>query len=235
MDQGRLNSFVRNMDSPVAHAPGTRKNFVWAFIGANGTGKTVTSLQLARAWRKYNPRRRIIAFDPQGVLERELLDASCGDILIPRGLKNWAKILTKEIAPHQYQYTNYLLFIDDYRMLCTDDKTDSGLLDLLALRRFINCDVIVSTHNPSLILERLSYYVTNYSIYFTSAAEGGFDKRTANYANCEKACRIVRQYVIQHGMGSYPKFPYALVTDKAKDIRFHNMDKKKTMEIIEKM
>jgi len=235
MDQARLKSFVQSIDSHVQHAQGTRKNFVWAFIGANGTGKTVTSLQLARAWRKYNPRRRIIAFDPQGVLEASLLDKGCGDLVIPRGEKNWAKILTREIAPHQYQFTNYLLFIDDYKMLCTDDRTNEGFLDLLALRRFINCDIILSTHNPSLILERLSYYVTHYSIYFTSAAEGGFDKKTANYANCEKACRIVRQYVMQEGMGTYPRFPYALVTDRKKEIQLYNMDKKKVMDIIQRM
>lgn len=219
----------------IEYAQGTRKNFVWAFIGANGTGKTVTSLEIARAWRKYNPRRKIIAFDPQGILEREILSAEYGDITIPRGYKDWAKKLTTEIAPHKYMYDNYLLFIDDYRMLCTDDRTDSGFLDLLALRRYINCDIILSTHNPSLILERLSYYVTHYSIYFTAAAEGGFDKRTANYANCEKACRLIRQYVIENGMGTYPKFPYALVVANKKNIEMFNVDKAKMMNVINKM
>lgn len=220
---------------PNAIPQGTRENFIWAFIGANGTGKTVESMKLARAWRKANPRRKIICFDPQGVFTRELLDKD-KDILIKRGMKDFGKELTKELPNGQgYKYRDYLLIIDDYKMLCTDDRTNEGFLDLLALRRIVNCDIILSTHSPKLILERLSYYVTHYSIYFTSAAEGGFDKKANNYALCEKASRIINKYVLTYGKGQYPFFPYIMVHSKSDKLKLRNIDKAKALPLIAEM
>lgn len=43
--------------------PIKRNEFVWAFIGANGVGKTSTAMRIAKDWQKANPCKKIIIFD----------------------------------------------------------------------------------------------------------------------------------------------------------------------------
>lgn len=205
-----------------------RKNFLWGFIGHNTTGKTPTAIELVKAWRQSRPGFKSIVFDPQGKFQ----DAGVVDITIPQNLHDWAHILCEKNKDGTFKYRNSILILDDYRMLHHRDQIDAGFLDLLALRVKMNMDIIYITHSPKLILERLSYYTTDYSIFYTESQLGSFQSRIPKYVVCQKAAILVNKYVMKYGRGTYPNFPHIHIKAESDDLELINLEPTKVQLIM---
>ena len=187
-----------------------RLNFLWGFIGTNRTGKSVTALEHAKKWRANRPSSHsIIAFDPQRRFRQ------IADTFISPEDHDWAVRLRK--------HRNCLLILDDYRIINRDARPVKGLADLLYYRSDWNIDIIYICHSPSLILNILTDFTTNYFIFYTESMEDSFKKKIQNYKLCTKANRMINNYVHEHGRGEYPKFPHVVVDCENKELFAVNM------------
>ena len=206
----------------------TRKNFLWGFVGHNTTGKTPTAVELCKAWKAVRPGWKAIGYDPQD----KFTEAGVLDIRIYASNADWAKVLCQQDpVTKKWKYGNSLLILDDYRMLHPNDSMDKGFLDLLALRVRMNMDIVFICHNPKLILERLSYYVTHYSIFYTESQLGAFQNRIPKYVACQKASVLINKYVLKFGRGQYPNFPHILVENESDELQLINMERSKVNQI----
>ena len=140
-----------------------RNNFVWVFIGAGGTGKTVTAVQVAKDWKQSRRRikGKVLAFDPHDDFKK------IADVKIDAKDEDWAKIIMQKNKDGTFKFSNSLLILDDYRSILKGNNMDTNFYDLLALRRKIGIDIIYITHNPKLILKGLSYWNSCFSIFRT--------------------------------------------------------------------
>lgn len=211
-----------------------RPNFIWAFLGASGYGKTITSIEVAKKWRANNPGKKIYVFDPKGDIQASgILRKS--DLSIPRGMKHFGHILTKQTPDKKFIHRDFLLILDDYKAILTDDRTPDSFLDFLYFAREMNVDVILSTHSPALIIPRLAYYVTHYSIFYTLGSAGGFSEKSANFVTCEQARIWINKYVMEYGkcMHQFPNFPHIEVDSmNDRSVTLKNMDKEKMMALV---
>lgn len=207
-----------------------RANFLCGCIGHNTTGKTPTAIELVRAWRESRPGWKSIVFDPQGKFK----DAGVVDISIQQNTKDWARILCSKDESDKFIYRDSILVLDDYRMLHGQNSIDPAFLDLLALRVRMNMDIIYITHNPKLILERLSYYTTDYLIFYTESQLGSFQERIPKYVACQKAAILVNKYVLAYGRGTYPLFPHIHVRNESDELDLINIDEKKMLALLPK-
>ena len=188
-----------------------RNYFVWCFIGASGTGKTVTAIQLAKDWKKSRRRvgGKVIAFDPHGAFKNIL------DVKIDKNDEDWAKILMQKNKDGTYMFANSLLILDDYRSILQGNNMDADFYDLLALRREIGIDVIYITHNPKLILQGLAYWNTCFSIFRTAAHSDDFEGKIPDFLPCQRACNLINAYTKtfeeEEYNALYPNFPYVFV------------------------
>lgn len=198
-------------------------------------------------WKKANPRGKIIGFDPHDVLKREGLLTN----YITENDVNWAEILMTRICigckaikhPERenctrcgknkwiFKFQNSLLAADDYRNLLTANSTPADVLSLLGMKRRIGLDMIYIMHNPKLLLERLSYYCTNFSIFATESTAGDFSDKISKYVPCQKAANLINQYVAELGgvdsdryKSMYPNFPYIMISNDNDNLNLMNMD-----------
>lgn len=229
----RVEVFQRETFGDIKRIGIPRGNFVWAYSGASGYGKTAQEIQTAKLWLKYNPRKSIIAFDPKGDIEKSGILVAGRDKIIPRGMKDFGHELTRQTSDKKFVYNDFLLILDDYKAILTDDKTPESFLDFLCFARQMNADVILSTHSPSLIIPRMAYYITHYSIFYSQGASGGFEKKSSNYVACEQARILINKYVSEYGKGEYPNFPHIEVDSaNEKDLFLVNIDEKKMMKLV---
>lgn len=223
----------------------TRQAFVWAFIGKTGSGKTSTAVQMMKDWKRANRGSHLIGFDPHDVFRKENLMTR----YITENDINWAETLMMKYCNRckkvkgpdketccgksdwRYKFANSLLAADDYRNLLTANSTPANVLSLLGLKRRIGLDMIFIMHNPKLLLERMSYYVTNFSIFATESTAGDFSDKISKYVPCQKAANLINQYVNELGgvdsdryRRMYPNFPHIIITNDNDDLNFMNMD-----------
>lgn len=223
------------MQTPIIRDNGTRGNFNWAFIGASGYGKTADSIVKATKWRKYNPRKKIYSFDPKGDLAKSGLLINGFDYDIPVGFKDFGEELTKRRADKTFVHRDFLLILDDYKAILTEDRTPESFLTFCLFAREMNVDVILSTHSPALIIPRLAYYITHYSIFYSQGSAGGFQKKSNNYVACEQARILINKYVTEYGKGieNFPNFPHIVVEGiNDKSIDCVNIDKQKMLKLL---
>lgn len=160
------------------------------------------------------------------------------DILIKPSNKDWAKTLCKQEKDGSFKFANTLLILDDYRQLHPHDSMDTGFLDLLHLRARMNMDIIYIVHAPKLVLERLAYYTTHFSIFFTLSQNKGFSDKIGNYIACQKASIMINKYVVAYdllnkGTEIYPNFPYIIVKgDNDSVVQPVNIDKRKLLTLL---
>jgi len=208
-----------------------RNNFVWAFIGKSGAGKTVTAKQVAKDWKRTRKRKggKIFAFDPH--------DAFYGiaDVKIDAKDEDWASIIIQKDKRGHYPFANSLIILDDYRTLLKSDKMPPDFLDLLALRRRLNLDIIYMVHNPKLILERLSYFSTHFSVFRTESHANDFADKIQKFLTCQQASSLVNAYVRpmeeKEYNSLYPNFPYVFVKSDSDQLFPMNMEEEQINQL----
>lgn len=186
-----------------------RESFLWAFIGDNRTGKSVTALEFAKEWRDAKPFGTIIAHDPQNRF-RDITD-----FYIPTGMKGWAEMCAEQ--------KDSLVILDELRLLHPNPRAEDGLNTLMANRGENNIDIIYIVHNPSLVLELLTYFTGMYFMFYTNSKIGGFQKKIPNYTLAHSASVYINKYVKTYGKGEYPTFPYIAVDTVTEELYAMNM------------
>jgi len=186
-----------------------RETFFFMFLGHNRTGKSVTARQLAERWRETHD-GKIYAHDPQQRFHDIM------DVKLVAGEAVFQEFLDDE--PREC-----LLILDDYRMLHPSDRMDKGLLDIMNVRNEYCIDIIMITHAPSLVLERLTYYITHYFVYFTQGTDKGFKEKIPNYVVLTAIRNVINRYVKNNGKGVYPTFPYMIFNNETEDVTKVNM------------
>lgn len=200
---------------------GRSNNFVIQMVGANHTGKSVTSRKIITEWRSsrgdiiYNPdtkrherKYKVVAFDP-----KLQFDGIVDEFIRPE--KNWAIPLCK--------LRNALIVLDDYKTLLPNYLPTPGMFELFAGRWHYNIDFIISCHSPGHVIEMLIDYITQWYIYHTKAGEKKFGEKMPDAKMLSDIATVVNKYVAIYGMGKHPndpefrgqKFPY-IVYDTTK-------------------
>jgi len=187
-----------------------RNNFIKMFLGFNRTGKTSEALRVTEVWRDANSSRKskVVVFDPQNRFSK-IADEK-----------------TTEVLPEWEEYINTLFVFDDYRALHPSNSLNPIFMKMFVMREESCNDMIFITHAPSLILERLSYFVTEYYIYHTQTTDRGFKQKVMNYSELMEISSIVNRYTQKHGVGEYPVFPHVIFNNLTSDISFVNFGKK---------
>jgi len=201
-----------------------RGNFVWAFIGASGTGKTVTAVQLAKDWKRAKKKvgGKIFAFDPHDAFD------GISDVKITANDTDWAKIMMQKNPDGTFMFLHSLLILDDYRSILPSDKMDRNFYDLLALRRKLDLDILYITHNPKLIIQGLVYWNTHFSLFKTEAMSDDFAEKIPKFLICQQASNVINAYCKAYHATDYdllyPNFPYIVIKNDS-DVFFPvNMD-----------
>ncbi len=185
-------------------------NFLYCFIGTNRTGKSSVAVYMALQWKINNPGQLVIAHDPQDNF------TDIADIFIQPEDSDWAIKLC--------EYRNCLIILDDYRLINEGDRPVKGLMKLLYFRAKWNIDIIVITHNPSLVINAIAQFTSHYFIFMTNAQEGSFKKKISNYSFCVAGSEIVNKYVSINGRGKYPIFPFVIVDCERQKLVAMNLD-----------
>ena len=195
------------------------------FIGHNSTGKTVVATELVKMFNERRSKQssnrpinygRLAVYDVQNRFT-DLMKPN--DISIRTSNKDWCKELLT--------LRDSMVVLDDYKVLVPNDRMDSSLLDLLQYRAELGIDIILITHNPSLVLERLSYYVDKYFLFYTLGNDDSFKKKVMGAEKLIALRKVINQqykkYTAQQYSNLYPNFPfiyYDLKTEVAKKINF---------------
>ena len=176
----------------------SRNCFLIGIIGTNRVGKTTKIRDIIKEWKKSRPNGLVVGFDPQMKLA-DLLDKQIGiadDLTLINSLRNC------------------LLVLDDFRALHLSDKAEKWLVYLMQFRDQWNIDIVYAVHNPSLVLNVLSFFTTHYYIFYTQSIEGGWKRKIPTYTVCSAVSSYLVEYVSLTGLGTYPKFPYFIVDNK---------------------
>jgi len=195
-----------------------RNNFLFGIIGTNRTGKSVLAREMAIDWRLSRPdteEYKIVAFDPQDMF------IDIADITITVKERN-------DIV----KLRNCLLILDDYKALHLRNIAEDWIVELMQFRSKWNIDIIYVTHNPSLVMQILTYYTTHYFIFYTQALQGGWKKKIPSYVLCNAASKALVRYVNHYGRGEYPIFPYFVVDNENAKVYAKNIDNKAIQSLL---
>jgi hypothetical protein len=197
-----------------------RNAFLTIFLGHNRVGKTTVARRLALAYRKANPSNVIYRFDPQN----KFSDIP-GTVAIVDN--DWEYMLNKK---------DCLIILDDYRMLLSDDKLDKNFLRLLALRDEHGIDIILITHHPDLIHQRISYYTTELFIFYCNKSDDtSSSTKLCNSGRVLGLIDDVNKYCHDRGSkygdnpGDFIYLTYDNLEDTVKYSTFGYVDKKKAL------
>lgn len=185
-----------------------RVNFLWGFIGTNRTGKSVIARKCAEVYKHSKPDNMIVGFDPQ---------------------KRFVGLLDGEIDPEDpewclklHELRNALIILDDYRLINEKPTAVAGLQKLMYHRADWNIDIIYICHNPSLILNLLTYFTSHYFLFYTESMDGSFQKKIMNYKLCITGQKLINKHVQAYGRGNYPYFPYVMVDCENRELNAFN-------------
>ena len=179
------------------------------------------ALEIAKSYKKkFGKKKKIIAYDPQNRFK----DIADGFIF----KENWAQYFNDDGLPNIH---DTLFILDDYRGLMPRDTLDDDFLRLLMQRNEYGIDFIFVIHSPKLIIERISYYITHFALFYTAGDSDGFRtaKKMPSVGDVSQVADFVNKYVREHGRGTYEKlsFPFAFIDTEEETIKLINMDKAK--------
>ena len=128
-------------------------------------------------------------------------------------------------------WKDYLLILDDYKLINENPTAVKGLAKLLIDRFKNNVDIIYICHNPALVINTLTYYTSHYFIFDGFYKEKTFEDKFANYRYPWGGAIEITNYTSRFGRGKYPTFPFCYVDMKARTITGINMTKDLTKSI----
>lgn len=203
------------MNKAFAFIKKIRENFCYVFIGTNRTGKSSIARKQIIAWKKANPNKKVVAFDPQRRFKGLV------DVYINIENEMWLE----EIL----EMRNILLVIDDFRKLHDSQIPPKGLRVLLIDFCDYNIDMMFIFHNPADVWDVVNSHATHYFIFKTNSKEGKFKEKIPNASLCIVASYMVNKYVKEHGRGSYAEgcnFPYIFIDTDNEKLMAINMSNK---------
>lgn len=167
-------------------------------IGANHTGKSVTTRRMIAEWRASRPellsdgsrKYKVVAFDPKFQF-KGLVD----QYIYPD--KNWAIHVFKKVR-------NSLIVLDDYKSLIPNYVATPGMFDLFSSRWHYNLDFIISCHSPGHVIDMIVDYITEYYIFHTKTSEGKFKEKMPNSKKLLDISKIINKYTAIYGLGKHP-------------------------------
>lgn len=197
-----------------------RSNFILFMLGHNRTGKSVVAKDLAISYRKkFGKKKNIIAYDPQSRFK----DITDSNIMSEK----WEEYFDE--SGEKLLINDTLFILDDYRGLMTRDTLDPFFLKMLMLRNEYGLDFIFVIHSPKLIIERISYYITHFALFYTSGDANAFKKadKVQSIETISQCRDFVNKYVKANGRGEYKdrSFPYAFIDTENEKIQLINFDK----------
>lgn len=197
-------------DNDIRNFDQEREAICWGFIGDNRTGKSVTAEGVAQDWKEANPNGNIVSHDPQKRFK------NVSDFYIPSNQEDWAEQCS--------EMSDTLVILDELRLLHRSPIACKGLYPLMANRGEQNIDIIYIVHNPSLVLEYLTYFTTRYFMFYTNSKIGGFQKKIPNYTLAHSASYYINKYVRVYGKGEYPDFPFIIADTEIDELMAMNMN-----------
>lgn len=181
-----------------------------AFIGDVKTGKTSLMFELARDWKKAKPKDfTVFGYDHHGN-KKDVIDIN----IIP-SQENWDEALPR--------LRNSLIILDEKRFLHTEDRLKENWGLMLGDFMNRNNDIMFAVHNPKLILEKFTYFITHYYIFYTNSKEGGFKDKIPNYTKAYTASVFINKYVSLYGKGTYPNLPFVEVNNLTGDVNAYHI------------
>ena len=198
-----------------------RSNFIIFFIGHNRTGKSAMAKVLAEIYRKkFGKKKKIISYDPQNRFK------DLSDVTIYK--EDWGQYFGDDGKPNIH---DTLFILDDYRGIMPRDTLDDDFLRLLMQRNEYGLDFIFVCHSPKLIIERISYYITHFALFYTLGDEDGFKsaKKMPAVSDVSQCSDFINRYVRAHGRGKFEdmSFPYIFIDAEKETMKLINMDKAK--------
>lgn len=187
--------------------------FCYGIIGDNGSGKSTRCRQIAQLFKKAHPKAGIYAHDINGDFEdlaNDFIHAHTKDL--------WVKLS---------KLSNCLLILDELRVLHPNAQAHRDLLQLMAVRRKRNINIVYVVHNPALVLNAITYYTYKYFVYYTNSREGSFSDKIPSSELAITGSRLINNYVGAFSQSQYkamyPKFPHVIVDTKAGNLQFVNV------------
>lgn len=200
-----------------------RNNFCLFMIGHNRTGKSVIAKDIAVSYKsKFKNKKKIIAYDPQDRF---------GDVRDSRIIsEDWSEYFDE--TGEKLLIHDTLFILDDYRGLMMNDKLDNLFLKMLMLRNEYGLDFLFIVHSPKLIIERISYYITHFALFYISGSDDNFKKsqKIQSVETIAQCSEMVNRYVREHDRGTYEdnkNFKFAWIDTEEETVDFVNMEKLK--------
>lgn len=199
-----------------------REGFILFMLGHNRTGKSVVAKDLTVSYKKkWGKKKSVIAYDPQNRFE-DVRDARIMN-------EDWGKYF--DSTGEKLLIHDTLFVLDDYRGLMMKDSLDPQFLKMLMLRNEYGLDFIFVIHSPKLIIERISYYITHFALFYISGDADAFRKaqKVQNIETVAQCRELVNGYVKKNGKGVYDKggkhtFPFAFIDVGEETIDLINMN-----------
>lgn len=182
-----------------------RNNFLFVFMGRNRSGKSTLARRKILAWRQARDPNKypIIGFQPPtggtGTKIEDLFDYHID-------------IEDEEWAVKLAQKRNYLLVIDDLKVLTDSDRPPKGFKTLLYNRCNNNYDIIFIFHFPADVYNIICKLATHWFIFMMNPQDGEFKKKIPSYELCKAGGNKVRSYCRDLDFKKiYPRFPHVVV------------------------
>ncbi len=197
-----------------------RNNFLKFFIVHNRTGKSVLAKKIASDYKKSHKGNKIISYDPQS----RFTDIT--DIRLTE--ENWEKFFSKD--GKELLISDALFIMDDYRGLMGSDTVKPKFMDIIMKRNEHGLDFIFICHSPKLILERLSYFITHFALFYTSGDADSFksSKKMDNIDTIIQCREVINAYAREFGRGEYSAdgnhtFPFIWIDTEDEKLNLINM------------
>ncbi len=198
-------------------------------IGHNNTGKTSFAKKLIEGFNK----RRDLATSkkkyPSNYYKLAVYDVQDqfgdymreGDMSIRTSDKDWCKKLLK--------MRKGMVVLDDYKVLIPNDTMSEDLLNLLQFRAEYGLDIVLIVHNPQLILQRLSYYIDTYCLFYTAGNKDSFKGRLSGSDRLIELKKMIdneyKSYSPLAYSKLYPNFPFIYYNGKNEKVKLVNFKK----------
>ena len=211
------------------------------------THKTDVIMDFIPSWIKNNPKGEMIVFDPHCVVVQSFGDYAKYSIDNDKDFKWVDKLL--EVYKGKNEIPK-LLILNGGDILFPKPKEDklkeqhpelksisrppcpNKFMDLLAMRRLLNMDIIITFQTLDAMPIRLEYFVNNF-IVLPILEEYELDKKSPNYLNLDTCIKTINYYHKNYGKDFKKEYLFFSI-EKNEIIAIDSIDKKKFKKSINK-